>query len=501
VDLGLTGKVALVAASSKGLGQASALALARKGARVTICARTAREDPADRPLTTQRESAHTRKARNAVYAVFIGNGFLFASWASRIPQVRAELRVTPGVLGLILLCIAVGSTVATPLSGLVISWLGETRTVVVMSLIAAAGMAIVAVGYRRGIPPVAAGLFMFGFGSGAWDVAMNVQGAAVEQALGRAILPRFHAGWSIGTVTGAAVGAAMVAAGVPVTVHLLAVALCVAIAVPTTARGFLPGTRGQAHQDGPAHGDGPAHQDGPAHGDGSAHGDGPAHQDGSAHQDGPAHQDGSAHQDGPVHQEKPTVRRNPLAAWTERRTLLIGLFVFCMAFTEGSGNDWLSLAVIDGYHTAPVLGTLTFAIFLAAMTTGRWFGPRLVDTCGRVRVLRAGAATALIGLLLIEFGARLPVALAGAVLLGLGTSLGFPVGLSAAADDSRYAAGRVSTAASIGYVAFLAGPPVVGFLGDHIGVLHGLSIAGVLLVAAFILCRATAPLGGRRGSP
>jgi predicted MFS family arabinose efflux permease len=385
--------------------------------------------------------------------------------------------VTPGVLGLILLCIAVGSTVATPLSGLVISWLGETRTVVVMSLIAAAGMAIVAVGYRMGIPPVAAGLFMFGFGSGAWDVAMNVQGAAVEQALGRAILPRFHAGWSIGTVTGAAVGAAMVAAGVPVTVHLLAVALCVAIAVPTTARGFLPRTRGPAHGDGPAHGVGSAHQDGPAHGV------------------------GSAHQDGPVHQDKPAVRRNPLAAWTERRTLLIGLFVFCMAFTEGSGNDWLSLAVIDGYHTAPVLGTLTFAIFLAAMTTGRWFGPRLVDACGRVRVLRACAATALIGLLLIEFGARLPVALAGAVLLGLGTSLGFPVGLSAAADDSRYAAGRVSTAASIGYVAFLAGPPVVGFLGDHIGVLHGLSIAGVLLVAAFILCRATAPLGGRRGSP
>jgi fucose permease len=393
------------------------------------------------------EDPRTRKARNAVYTVFIGNGFLFASWASRIPQVRAELRVTPGVLGLILLCIAVGSTIATPLSGLVISWLGETRTVVVMSLIAAAGMAVVAVGYRLGIPPVAAGLFMFGFGSGAWDVAMNVQGAAVEQALGRAILPRFHAGWSIGTVAGAAVGAAMVAVGVPVTVHLLAVALCVAVAVPAAARGFLPGTRG------------------------------------------------------PVRRDKAAARRGPLAAWTETRTLLIGLFVFCMAFTEGTGNDWLSLAVIDGYHTAAVLGTVTFALFLAAMTAGRWFGPRLVDSFGRVRVLRACAAIALIGLLLIEFGARLPLVLAGAVLLGLGTSLGFPVGLSAAADDSRYAAGRVSTAASIGYVAFLAGPPAVGFLGDHIGVLHGLSIAGALLVAAFILCRATAPIGGRPDPP
>jgi MFS family permease len=95
---------------------------------------------------------------------------------------------------------------------------------------------------------------------------------------------------------------------------------------------------------------------------------------------------------------------------------------------------------------------------------------------------------------MIEFGGILPVALAGAVLLGLGTSLGFPVGLSAAADDPRHAAGRVSTAASIGYIAFLAGPPAVGLLGDHVGVLRGLSLAGVLLAAALVLCRATAPL-------
>src|ERR1035441_1971036 len=83
------------------------------------------------------DDAHIRTARNAVYAVFISNGFVFASWASRIPQVRGELRVTPGVLGLVLLCIAIGSAVATPLSGLIISWLGETRTVVVMSWITA----------------------------------------------------------------------------------------------------------------------------------------------------------------------------------------------------------------------------------------------------------------------------------------------------------------------------------------------------------------------------
>ena len=385
-----------------------------------------------------------REARNAVYVVFFGNGFLFANWAARIPQVRAELGVSPGVLGLILLCLAVGSGTGTPLSGLIISRLGETRTVSVMAVAAAAGMAVTAVGVLLGTPAVAAGLVVFGFGSGTWDVAMNVQGAAIERGLGRAILPRFHAGWSIGTVAGAGTGAVMVVLGVPVTAHLLAVAAVVAVVVPVAARRFLPG----------------------------------------AHAPGPGGR---------------SARRRQLASWTEPRTLLIGLFVLCMALTEGTGNDWLSLAVIDGYHSAAVAGTLTFAVFLAAMTAGRWWGPGLIDRYGRVRVLRVCAVTALAGLLLIELGEVLPAAAGGALLLGLGTSLGFPVGLSSAADDPAHAATRVSTAASIGYVAFLAGPPVVGFLGDRVGVLHSLWVAAVALAAAFLLASATAPLTADAG--
>ena len=398
-----------------------------------------------------RSRAQVSGARQAVCTAFIANGFIFASWAARIPQVRDGLRVSPGVLGLILLCIAAGSTIATPLSGLVITWLGDSRTVAVMSLTAAAGMATVAVGYRYGIPPVAAGLFLFGYSSGTWDVAMNVQGAAVEHALGRAIMSRFHAGWSVGTVAGAGAGTAMVALGVPVPVHLLAVALAVAAAVPIAARRFLP----LAPAPAPA---------------------------------GAADRDGTAG------------RRSPLAAWAEPRTLLIGLFMLCMTFTEGTSNDWLGLAVIGGYHTAAALGTLTFAVFLAAMTAGRWFGPALIDRYGRVRMLRVCAATALAGLLLLEAGGvvaaggLLAAALAGALLMGLGTSLGFPVGISAAADDPRYAPGRVSTAASIGYWAFLAGPPAVGFLADHVGVLRGLSITGVLPAVAFMLSPVTAPI-------
>ena len=130
-----------------------------------------------------------------------------------------------------------------------------------------------------------------------------------------------------------------------------------------------------------------------------------------------------------------------------------------MAFSEGVGNDWLAVAVIDGYGAAPVIGPLTFAVFLAAMTAGRWFGPTLIDRRGRVFAVRTSAVVALVGLLLVVFGTVLPVAMVGAVLWGAGTALGFPVGMSAAADDPAMAAARVSVAASIAYTAFLAGPP------------------------------------------
>ena len=385
-----------------------------------------------------------RRATGAVYAVFILSGFAFASWASRIPQFRDALGLSPRSLGLVLLGIAVGSVTSMPLSGLVVGRLGTARTITVMALVAAAGLATAGLGYRVGVVPVVIGLFALGVGNGTWDVAMNVEGSAVEQELRRAIMPRFHAGFSIGTVAGALVGSAMVALGVSASVHLLAVAALVAVAGPLAVRDFLP------------EGHAPA-----------AHGE----------------------------------RRNPLKAWTEPRTLLIGVFVFAAAFTEGTGNDWLGVAVIDGYGAAAALGALTFAIFLAAMTLGRWFGPGLIDRYGRVFTVRLLAALALAGLALVVWGATLPVAMAGAALWGLGTALGFPVGMSAASDEPAHAPARVSVVATVGYIAFLAGPPLIGFLGEHTGTLNALTVTGGLVALGLMISGVLRPLPGSERAP
>ena len=380
-------------------------------------------------------------ATRATYVAFIGAGFAFASWASRIPQVKAHLHLSPSELGLVLFALAAGSVIALPLSGRVVARWGSRRTVSTTAVVLALGLAIAAVGYLFGVVPVVVGLFLFGLANGGWDVAMNVQAAEVERRVGSAVMSRFHAGFSVGTVAGALLGAVMVAFDVPVTAHLAAVALVVGVVVPASVRGFLA--------------------------------------------------------DHPATTEAHARRGAAWASWLEPRTLLVGLFVLAFAFAEGSGNDWIGVAVIGGYHTAPVLGTLAFAAFLAAMTLGRWFGPGLLDRYGRVPVVRAIAVLGVLGLAVFVFGGSTAAAFVGAVLWGAGVSLGFPVGMSAGADDPARAASRVSVVASIGYCAFLAGPPLIGFLGQRFTVLHALTAVAVLLALAAVIASCVRPLPAR----
>ncbi|GAA2374850.1 MFS transporter [Dactylosporangium salmoneum] len=379
-----------------------------------------------------------RAATRATYAAFIWSGVAMASWASRIPQIRDALHLTPSRLGLVLLSIAGGSLVSLVASGHIVSRFGSRRTVAAMAGLLALALLGAATGYHLGVAPLVVSLAALGFANGAWDVAMNVQGAVVERGLGRSIMSRFHAGFSIGTVAGALLGAAMVALHVPVSLHLGVMAVVIGAATIFAVRDFVP--------------DGASEE--------AASGGG---------------------------------LRHTLRFWREPRTLLIGVFTLAFAFTEGTGIDWINVSMIDSYHAPAAVGTLAFALFLAAMTVGRWFGPNLLDRYGRVAVVRAIAVIGVAGLLLFVFGPVTAVAFAGALLWGIGASLGFPVGMSAASDDPKVAAPRVSVVASIGYCAFLGGPPLIGFLGDHVTVVRALIAVAVLLALACAVAGAVRP--------
>jgi fucose permease len=383
------------------------------------------------------------RARVAVTTVFGLNGLIMATWISRIPAIRDDLGLSSSSIGLILLAMSGGAVLALPLTGAVVIRLGAAGTVRIASALCAGGLLLV--GIAGEVEVLVPGLFLVGFGSGSWDVAMNVEGAEVERRLGRAIMPHFHAAFSIGTVVGALLGAAANGFGVPTATHLLVIAVVAAVLTQVACGSFLPETEvvEALTQD----------------------------------------------------QSRP---KHPLRAWLEPRTLAIGLLVLAFAFTEGSANDWLALAFRDGYGVSNAHAVLGFAVFVSSMTVGRLLGTRLLDAFGRVLVLRFTALLAAIGLFLVIIGGSVPVATVGAVLWGLGASLGFPVGMSAAADDPAHAAARVSVVASIGYTAFLAGPPLIGFLADHVGVLKALYVVlGALVLGMLVVAAAREPVPER----
>ncbi len=371
-------------------------------------------------------TAIARDARNAVFVVFATNGFGFASWMSRIPHVRDALGLEPGELGRILLALAAGAVVALPTSGFVVSRIGAARTVTLGALLGGCGLigSGLAVDPLASVAGVAVGLFAIGYGTGSWDVAMNVEGAAVERLLSKSIMPRFHAAFSLGTVLGAALGAAATWLEVSVSAHLAGVGAVATAATLVSTWYFLP-RRTEATE--------------------------------------------TAAQ----------LTASVLRAWREPRTLLIGVMVLCFALIEGIANDWLAVGLVDGYDVANAIGSAGFAVFVAAMTSGRLAGPRLLDRYGRRLVVRAGGVLAAFGTLLVILSGSIVLAVAGIMLWGFGASLGFPVGMSAASDDPDRAAARVSVVSSIGYTAFLAGPPLLGWIGDHHGVLQALMVATV----------------------
>jgi fucose permease len=370
-----------------------------------------------------------QRARNAVAVVFAMNGLCFATMASRIPDLRTSLDLSNGSLGLLLLSVAFGSMLGMPASGHLTERFGADAVVRLGSALVLVGLVVAGTGAALGSVPLAAlGLCADGFGTGTWDVGMNVEGAAVERLLGRSIMSRFHAGWSLGTFTGAGVGAVAAAVSLPLPVHFLAVP---AVAVATAQ------VRSKAFPSADA--------------------------------------------------TESSEVASSASAWLEPRTLAVGLMVLAFALAEGSANDWLALGLVDGYGAPHWVGVLGFALFVAAMTAGRLAGPPALDRFGRTRMLLASSLAALVGILVVVWSGLAGLAVVGIVLWGHGAALGFPVGMSAGADDPLRAARRVSVISTIGYGAFLGGPPLLGFVADRVGTLDSLLVVAAAMVPAALL--------------
>lgn len=385
--------------------------------------------------------------RTAIFIVFAACGLGFATWAGRVPAIKAELGITKTEVGMALVASGIASIIGLSVAAVVSARFGNRLGMLGTLTIAATGLVVIGVStdVLHSYPGVIVGLALFGFGNGCCDVLMNIEGASVETVGKKTVLPMCHGFFSLGTFVGAGAGALAEAVHLPVSLHTMIVAGIIVFAAIFAVRS-VPVDEAAEGADAP---------------------------------------------------DRPTFRERlhvALSAWTEPRTYLLGLILLGMGFAEGGANDWLALGMVEGHGASQSLGAIGLAVFSGAMTLVRMFGGPLVDRFGRVASLRVLAVLATTGVLLFILAPNLPLIFVGAVLWGVGVALGFPLGMSAAADDPERAAARVSAAATIGYVAFLAGPPTLGFIADHIGLLNTLFILVGLIVVSGLASGAAKPL-------
>jgi len=388
--------------------------------------------------------------RNAVFAIFLASGLSIATWSARVPAIRDTLGISRTDVGLMLFIGGIASIIGLSVSSVILARFGARRSMLALMVIFAAGIAVIGLGTDvfGSWPLVTAGLVLWGFGNGCLDVTMNVEAAAIEKQIGKTIMPLFHAFFSFGTVIGAGLGDVAITLGLVPGIHLPIIAVLIVV-IGAISVAWVPNRE--------------------------------------------AAMDATPTEEREGWGER---LRIALSAWREPRTYALGLIMLGMAFAEGGANDWLALGVVDGHAAPEATGAAALATFSVCMTLARIFGGPLVDRFGRVATLRVLSVLAGAGLLLFILAPTLPLVFVGAALWGLGASLGFPLGMSAAADDPARAAARVSAASTIGYVAFLAGPPALGFISDHIGLLNTLYIILGLIVLSGFASGAARPIAG-----
>jgi MFS family permease len=379
-----------------------------------------------------------------VFTAFFLSGIAVASWTSRLPVLRVDLDLDVTGTGVVVTAVPVGGFVGVLLASHILSRFGARATVRTAMLTMAIGLGAlgVAAGILHSVPLAIASFAVFGLGNSTAIIAINVEAAALEKVRGRTMLPLFHATWSVGGFAGAGVGAAASALALPLPVQFGATAAAILVVVLILSPALPKNVTLQANA--------------------------------------------------------PSTARDRFGVWREPRTLLIALVVLGFAFVEGAANNWLAVGMVDDRGVDAATAALFVSAFTGAMTFGRATGGRLVDRIGRVAALRLSMVLAIAGVLIVAFVPVPGIAAAAVLLWGLGAALGNPLAMSAAADDPRNAAGRVAAVSTVGSIANLSGPTIIGLVGGQIGVLHAFLVPSAIIAVAFLATGAMRPPGSAR---
>lgn len=384
-------------------------------------------------------------ALRATCVVYVCLGFGTSAWLSRLPDVRDDLGLTPATIGTMLLIASLGSLLTLPTSGPIVTKIGARASGRIGVLIWALGIVCAGIGaLNASIPLATVGLVLLAAGNGLWGATMNIEAGLVQAAVRRTVVPVIQAMYAVGMLLGALLGALAAQLGLPLGAHLFGLAVLELLACGTAVGFYL--TKDEVAALAPA-------------------------------------QDKGEGKDASQRKAKGLTR----VAWREKQTVLIALMVMSAGLMEGAANDWLNLSMVDGYGYSTAAASAAFAFFLLMMTIVRFASPRLEARLGSPMLLRITFTGAVVGLLLVAFAPHHLFAVAGIALWGVGSALGFPLGISALSVDPVMTPARVSVLSTVNYGAALIGPPLLGLIADHIGYHRALAFVALPVFLAIIL--------------
>ncbi len=373
-------------------------------------------------------SISPRTHRIAIASFFFIAGICFASWASRIPNIKLQLGLSEAALGGLLFALPVGSMTSLPISGWLVSRFGSKRIMQITSLIYP--ILLIGIGYSNSIIQLACFLFLFGLFGNMMNISVNTQAVGVEHLYKRTIMASFHGVWSLAGFTGAAIGTLIIGLGISPLFHFIIIAsltICISLIAQRKA----------IEKD-----------------------------------------DNKA---GSTFFAKP-----------DMVLLKLGLIAFCCMAAEGTMFDWSGVYFQKVVHAPASLITLGYAAFMCSMATGRFVGDKLVASFGKKRMLQASGIVIAVGLIIAVVFPSLIIATFGFLLVGFGVSSVVPLVYSQAGKSTKLSPGMALAAvSSIGFLGFLVGPPIIGFIAEAFGLQWSFTLIAFLGLGTTLLARFT----------
>ncbi|MBN8633376.1 MAG: MFS transporter [Rhodobacterales bacterium] len=382
-----------------------------------------------------------QRARWAVAAMFLANGFVMGAWAPQIPLLMPKHGVTESVLGLLILVLGLGAVSAMLFAGRLISRYGGQRVLSVFSLLLIPVLPMVV--YSPNLWLLALFMAVFGAMAGCMDVAMNAQAVEIERRLHKAIMSSSHGFWSLGGFIGGSAGAWVIAHWGSEVQSLLTAAI-VAATVLAAMPFLLPDTP-----------------------------------------------------NAPVAEATPGPRTKLFPR--DFHVWLLGFLALFSMVPEGAVLDWAAIYMQKELGSEVFVSGLAFAFFAGAMAVMRFLGDSVRNRFGAVRTLRVSGflgAAGMMGGALAPYDWVVIVSFAAA---GLGIANMVPILFSAAGNHPRLpSANAISIVTMVGYCGILVAPSSIGFLAEHAGFRPTYAGLSLILVVVALLAARAADADGRR---